>query len=142
MFDLTHYHSCRFCQKFVIDFNKKPPLDDVSNNQEDTIKTIFLFDATLKDVLEGVSHHCQLCVWLDHGWDQRCGDRYRLLAKASADRVTVCAESYSFSLIDRYPFDELLYIGFWEYHAPADPKLGKCRIRCGGVSDIFTTKGL
>ncbi|KAI1414620.1 heterokaryon incompatibility protein-domain-containing protein [Hypoxylon sp. FL1857] len=139
MFDLANYHSCQYCQKFVIDLNNNRPPGDVEYDYREAINSMFFFDATLKDVLKGASDHCQLCVWLDGAWGERYGNRYRLLAKASAERVTVCAESYSMTLIDRYPIDELLFIGLWEHDAPVDPKLGKCRIRCG-VLDVLTPK--
>ncbi|KAI0835345.1 heterokaryon incompatibility protein-domain-containing protein [Hypoxylon sp. FL0890] len=140
MFDLTNYHSCQYCQKFVIDLGNTQPPGDINSDYEEAVKGIFFFDITLKDVLEGVSSHCHLCVWLDGAWEKRHSDIYRVLVKGSTDRVTICAESYSMSLVDRYPVDELLFIGLWEHDASVDPRLGKCRIRCHDVLDVLTAK--
>lgn len=141
MFDLTYYHSCQYCQKLIIDLdNKRLPGEENCDYGEFT-GGIFFFDATLKDVLEGVSHQCQLCNWLDGAWEQCCSEWYRMLARTQADRINVCADSYSMSLLDRYPVDALLYIGLWEHDAPVHPKYGKCRVRCQPL-DILTPKGL
>ncbi|KAI1214282.1 heterokaryon incompatibility protein-domain-containing protein [Annulohypoxylon truncatum] len=137
MTDLASYHSCQHCQKFVIDLDNKRPPTGREIGEEDSI---FFFGVTLEDVLEGVSNHCQLCSWLHIAWEGRYGDKYRILAKASASRIAVCADSYSMSLLDRYPVDELLFIGLWEDDLPADSRLGKCQIVYPVSLDVFTTK--
>ncbi|KAI0385452.1 heterokaryon incompatibility protein-domain-containing protein [Hypomontagnella monticulosa] len=134
--NLTCYHSCQYCQKFVIDLDRKRP---PGNEHHESANGIFFFDATLKDVLEGVSHQCQFCVWLDTAWDEHDGERYRMLSKTRTDRIAICANSYSMSLLDSYPLDELLYIGLWEHDAPVHPASGKCRVRCQSL-DILTPK--
>ncbi|KAI1441044.1 heterokaryon incompatibility protein-domain-containing protein [Annulohypoxylon stygium] len=136
MSDIASYHSCEHCQKFVIDLgNRKHP-----NNTEKSEESIFFFGTTLEDVLEGASNHCQLCVWLNYNWEERYGDRYRRLTKASAGLIAVCADSYSMSLADRYPVDELLFIGLWEDDLRAISGFGKCRIVCQIYLDVLTTR--
>lgn len=137
MANLTNYHSCQYCQKFLIDLNNKQPPGDITTDYGKATEGIFFFDATLQNVLEGASHHCHLCKWLDGAWEKRYGDRYKMLAKVPTDRITICADSYSMSLTDRYPFDELSFIGLWEHD---NPGLGKCRIRSPYSLDVFTTE--
>lgn len=147
MNQLPDIHTCSYCQQFVIDLDRKRPplrpdapeaaLPNIFGNSSD----IFFFDATLEHLIEGVSRHCDLCVWLDTEWTNKYGARYTKLAETGQD-VFVCAESYSMSLADPYPVDELLFVGLWDMNAPLDPKCGRCYIRCQLAMDVFTTRGL
>ncbi|KAI0113437.1 heterokaryon incompatibility protein-domain-containing protein [Daldinia grandis] len=128
MDNLTKYHSCQYCQRFLIDLNNKQLPGDITIDYAKATDGIFFFDATLQDVLEGASHHCLLCKWLDGVWGKRYDNRYKMLAKVPADSITVCADSYN----------ELSLIGLWEHDVLVSPGLGKCRIRSPCSLDVFT----
>ncbi|KAI0107468.1 heterokaryon incompatibility protein-domain-containing protein [Nemania sp. FL0031] len=143
MISPEQFHTCHDCQKFTIDIEKKPPSLHPShdkNNRSD----IFLFNATLEDVLTGLINGCELCLWLDSLWggepssDQ---ERYGILkASENTARIVVCAETYSMSLVDRYPVDEIMFFGLWEENAPSRPHWGKCLVFGKCSIDIFTTQ--
>ncbi|KAI3321963.1 heterokaryon incompatibility protein-domain-containing protein [Xylariaceae sp. AK1471] len=140
-----NFHSCHHCQKFTIDLKQRRPLLRLSSGEEEIPSDIFFFDATLKDVLDGFADGCTLCTWLDSLWKGSSSSsqaRYDILtASENASSIAVCAETYSMSLVDRYPVDEILFFGLWERNAPLHPNWGKCRVFSKCSIDIFTTEG-
>jgi hypothetical protein len=138
------FHSCHHCQKFVIDIKKKQP-SLYPSSDEDILPDIFFFDATLADVLDGLRDGCELCLWLDLLWagtvssDQ---ERYGFLKGGKhTSRIAVCADTYSMSLVDRYPADEIIFFGLWERDAALHQYWGRCRVYAKCQVDIFTTRG-
>ncbi|KAI3343317.1 heterokaryon incompatibility protein-domain-containing protein [Ustulina deusta] len=138
------FHSCHNCQKFAIDFEHQPSFDQ-SSSGEDIPSGIFFFDATLEDVLHGLADRCELCLWLDSLWKESSSsspERYDILkASGNASSIAVCAETYSMSLVDRYPVDEIVFFGLWEKDAAVHPQWGRCRVFSQCSVDVFTTQG-
>lgn len=139
------FHSCHNCQKFAIDFEHQRSFDQ-SSSGEDIPSGIFFFDATLEDVLHGLADRCELCLWLDSLWKESSSsspERYDILkASGNASSIAVCAETYSMSLVDRYPVDEIVFFGLWEKDAAVHPQWGRCRVFSQCSVDVFTTRGI
>ncbi|KAI1127290.1 heterokaryon incompatibility protein-domain-containing protein [Nemania abortiva] len=138
-----HFHSCYDCQKFTIDLEKQQPPLYPGRDKQGSPSDIFFFDATLEDVLNGLTSGCELCLWLDSLWGgDPSSDRERYgVLKASKDTssIVVCTETYSMSLVDRYPVDEITFFGLWEEGAPSRPHWGKCLVLGRCSVDVFTT---
>ncbi|KAI1154168.1 heterokaryon incompatibility protein-domain-containing protein [Nemania diffusa] len=116
-----HFHSCHNCQKFIINLERQQSSCHPNRNNEDKPSDIFFFDATLEDVLTGLAGGA-----LKEGKDTAS--------------IVVCAETYSMSLVDRYPVDEITFFGLWEEDAPLRPHWGKCRVFGKCSIDVFTTQ--
>jgi hypothetical protein len=142
----ANFHSCHRCRKFIIDLRQQKPFSRLSTVEEEVPSDIFFFDATLKDVLDGLADGCTLCIWLDTLWKGSSSSSrtlYDILrASENASQIAVCAETYSMSLVDRYPVDEILFFGLWEKDAPLHPNWGKCRVFSKCSVDVFTTEGM
>ncbi|KAI8627666.1 heterokaryon incompatibility protein-domain-containing protein [Xylariaceae sp. FL1651] len=140
-----HFHSCQHCQNFIIDLKQRQPSSRLSSDEKGIPSDIFFFNATLKDILNGVAGGCELCIWLDSLWKGSPSsnkERYDILiASANVANVAVCAETYSMSLVDRYPIDEIIYFGLWETDAPLHPSWGRCRVFAKCSVSIFTVEG-
>ncbi|KAJ2986969.1 hypothetical protein NUW58_g4771 [Xylaria curta] len=139
-----HFHSCHSCHKFEIDLTQRTPLFHPTGEKENIPSDIFFFDATLGDVLTGITNRCELCVWLDSLWkgpSSSSQEQYIILkAGENSSSIPVCAETYSMSLADRYPVDEILFFGLWETDAALHPHWGKCRVFAKCSVDVFTTQ--
>ncbi|KAI1841131.1 hypothetical protein JX266_012666 [Neoarthrinium moseri] len=145
MLDLGQFHSCKYCQGFNIDVDKhspkanhgtfRGPEPDIFGNPQTTI----FFDRSLSDVLEGSVKGCEFCEWLDENWRTNFGDRYTQL-RSCAQYSQICAETYSRSLIDRLPLDDIEYFGLWENELPSSQIGGRCHVRTRAQIDVFTTK--
>ncbi|KAI1421570.1 heterokaryon incompatibility protein-domain-containing protein [Xylaria sp. FL1777] len=139
-----HFHSCRKCQKFSIDIDKKQICPDPSSDNKGIPSDIFFFDATLEDVLNGLTEKCELCLWLDSLWAGNSSsnkERYGLLkGDKNTSSIVVCAETYSMSLVDRYPVDDIAFFGLWEEDAALHPHWGKCLVFAKCSVDVFTTR--
>ncbi|KAI1172565.1 heterokaryon incompatibility protein-domain-containing protein [Nemania sp. FL0916] len=136
-----HFHSCHYCDKFTIDLNNKQPALYSSSAVKDIPTDIFFFDATLDDVLQGLLNRCELCSWLDSLWggiSSSSVGRYGVLkAGENASRIVVCAETYSMSLVGRYPVDEILFFGLWEENTALHPHWGRCQVFAKCTVDVF-----
>ncbi|KAJ8129862.1 hypothetical protein O1611_g3765 [Lasiodiplodia mahajangana] len=138
------FHFCNDCQKFTIDPEKKQASLYPNRDKEGSRSDIFFFDATLEDVLTGLTSGCELCLWLDSLWREELSsdqERYAVLkASKNTSSIVVCAETYSMSLVDRYPIDEITFFGLWEENVPSRPHWGKCLVFGKCSIDIFTTQ--
>ncbi|KAI0975417.1 heterokaryon incompatibility protein-domain-containing protein [Xylaria arbuscula] len=136
-----HFHNCHYCSKFSINLENKQA---ASSDEKDIPTDIFFFDATLEDVLNGLTERCELCLWLDSLWGGDSSSsckRYGVLKTGeNTSSIVVCAETYSMSLVDRYPVDEIMFFGLWEEDAVMDPHWGKCRVFAKCSVDVFTTQ--
>ncbi|GAW27408.1 putative HET domain-containing protein [Rosellinia necatrix] len=144
MIPTEHFHHCHSCGKFVIDLERRRLSLDLRND-EDIPSDIFFFDATLQDVINGLVDGCELCVWLDSLWagsSSSICERYGMLkAGENASRIPVCAETFSMSLVDRYPVDEVVFFGLWERDVALLPRQGRCRVFAQCSVDVFTPQG-
>ncbi|KAI0546186.1 heterokaryon incompatibility protein-domain-containing protein [Xylaria curta] len=138
------FHSCHNCRKFAIDLEKNRSFLNSNSDQKGIPSDIFFFNATLEDVLKGLTERCQLCSWLDSLWggDSSSNQEQYSALKASknASSILVCAETYSTSLVDRFPVDEIEFFGLWEEDAVLHPHWGKCQVFAKCSVDVFTTR--
>ncbi|KAI0858242.1 heterokaryon incompatibility protein-domain-containing protein [Xylaria cubensis] len=138
------FHSCHHCKKFAIDLETNQSFLNQNSDQKGIPSDIFFFNATLEDVLKGLTDRCQLCSWLDSLWGGDSSsnqERYGVLkASKYALNILVCAETYSTSLVDRCPVDEIAFFGLWEEDAVLHPHWGKCRVFAKCSVDVFTTR--
>ncbi|KAI0454820.1 heterokaryon incompatibility protein-domain-containing protein [Xylaria acuta] len=139
-----HFHFCRNCQTFAINLEKTQTTLYPSSDKEKIPSDIFFFDATLEDVINGLAERCQLCLWLDSLWGGDSSSSHELYGvlkmSENASSIVVCAETYSMSLADRYPIDEIAFFGLWEEDAVLRPHWGKCRVFAKCSVDVFTTQ--
>ncbi|KAI1733762.1 heterokaryon incompatibility protein-domain-containing protein [Xylaria scruposa] len=138
------FHSCHNCRKFAIDIEQNQSFLNPNSDQKGIPSDIFFFNATLEDVLKGLTERCQLCSWLDSLWEGDSSsnqERYGVLkASTNTSSILVCAETYSTSLVDRCPVDEIAFFGLWEEDAVLHPHWGKCRVFAKCAVDVFTTR--
>ncbi|TRX91898.1 hypothetical protein FHL15_007217 [Xylaria flabelliformis] len=131
--------------KFAIDLEKNQSFLNQNSAQKGIPSDIFFFNATLEDVLKGLTDRCQFCSWLDSLWGGNSSsnqERYGVLkVSKKASSILVCAETYSTSLVDRCPVDEIAFFGLWEEDAVLHPHWGKCRVFAKCSVDVFTTRG-
>ncbi|KAI1821979.1 heterokaryon incompatibility protein-domain-containing protein [Xylaria intraflava] len=137
------FHSCHVCQKFVIDFKEQS--SHPGSDEEDKRSDIILFDATLEDVLNGLTGGCELCLWLDSQWKgpySSSREQYdSLKAGGDTSKLAVCAETFSESLHGRYPVDEIGLFGLWERDVALHSDWSKCPVFARFPIDVFTTQG-
>ncbi|KAI1338661.1 heterokaryon incompatibility protein-domain-containing protein [Xylariaceae sp. FL0016] len=138
MFSPEQYHSCTHCSKFVVDLERR--LHPGCGRADEVPNDMFFFDATLQDVLHGIVAECDLCVWLNAGWSAFDAEHYRKLTRDATSTI-VCAQTYSDSLVDRLPLDEITFIGLWVVSASSSKTGGRCQVRTPWQHDVFTVDG-
>jgi len=132
------YHSCAACARIVLDLDKTqpPPLEDGRPDQPPEEPLIF-FDVTLRDIQQAPPA-CEVCSWLLSRWARRS----KVVDGCSADEdIFLCAETYSASLVNRVPVDEIIF-WLWDIRCTSRGVRGRCFTRLSGVHiDLWTLKG-
>src|SRR3569833_116094 len=134
MSNIEEYHSCSFCALLTLDLERtRPPNYEDGQPDPPPREPLIFFDITLQDIQQ-TSSSCELCSWLLSRWTSR----YRVdWAGLSTDsrRAFLCAQTYSSSLVERFPIDEIEF-WLWDCNWPYTEKVGRCHICSGSNFDI------
>jgi hypothetical protein len=134
------YHSCSYCSAFILDVDNAHYHGESKPESETVNEALIFSNMSLSDIQRGSSASCHFCQWLVSEWRLYDEGEYNGLI-GQGDAVFLYGLTYSTSLLNRFPMDEIEFFGLWDGRRLGSSASPRCLIRTRAPIDVLTLKG-
>jgi hypothetical protein len=149
---LADYHSCTHCGALTIDVGNTTYRKEFQPKPDPANEAFLFYNLTLADIQKGASAGCVFFKWLISEWSSAnvdskgewtFGEESKLWTDVlpRADTVYLYATTFSSSVVNLFPLDEISFFGLWNGESMSSKSEPKILIRTVSPMDVLTTDG-